>query len=187
MSDNQVVSVEYVGEVALICIDNPPVNAGSAAMRQGVQSAVAEINAGGKAKAIGLYCAGRTFVAGADISEFGKPPQPPFMPDLYNEVEASGVPLVAAIHGTALGGGLELAVSCHARVAVPTARVGLPEIHLGLLPGAGGTQRVSRLAGIPVALDLSLSGRQMPAKEVLTTHLINQDAGSPWRRPVPRA
>jgi len=174
MSDKQVVSVEYVGEVALICIDNPPVNAGSAAMRQGLQKAVQEVNAAGQAKAIGLYCAGRTFVAGADISEFGKPPQPPFMPDLYNEVEASGVPLVAAIHGTALGGGLELAVSCHARVALPSARVGLPEIHLGLLPGAGGTQRVSRLAGIPVALDLSLSGRQMPAKEALAAGIVDR-------------
>jgi 3-hydroxyacyl-CoA dehydrogenase len=174
MSETQVVSVEYVGDVALICIDNPPVNAGSAAMRQGLQKAVQDVNAEGKAKAIGLYCAGRTFVAGADISEFGKPPQMPMMPDLYNEVEASDVPLVAAIHGTALGGGLELAMACHARVAVPTARVGLPEILLGILPGAGGTQRGPRLAGIPATLDLALSGRQASAKEALAAGIIDR-------------
>lgn len=180
MSNADVVSTEYVDEVALICIDSPPVNAGGAAVRQGIQKAVREINAAGKAKAIGLYCGGRTFMAGADISEFGKPPQMPMMPDLYNEVEASEIPLVAAIHGTALGGGLELAMSCHARISVPTAKVGLPEILLGILPGAGGTQRAPRLASIPAALDLALSGRQASAKEALAAGLVDRvEEGEP--------
>ncbi|MGX9351751.1 3-hydroxyacyl-CoA dehydrogenase NAD-binding domain-containing protein [Shimia sp. W99] len=180
MDESQKVSTEMVGDVALICIDNPPVNAGGVAVRRGIQHAVEEINAGGTAKAIGLYCAGRTFVAGADITEFGKPPQAPMMPELYDIVEASGVPLVCAIHGTALGGGLELAMACHARVSLPGARVGLPEIHLGLLPGAGGTQRAPRLAGIAAALDMSLTGRQVSVAEALKMGLVDRiDEGEP--------
>ncbi|MEP2530055.1 3-hydroxyacyl-CoA dehydrogenase NAD-binding domain-containing protein [Shimia sp.] len=180
MADRQVVSIEVVGEVALICIDNPPVNAGGIAVRRGLAEAVERFGGQDGIKAIGLYCAGRTFVAGADISEFGKPPQAPMMPELYDIVEACAVPLVCALHGTALGGGLELAMACHARVAVASARVGLPEIHLGLLPGAGGTQRAPRLIGIASALDLSLSGRQVAAPEALDMGLIDRiDTGAP--------
>ncbi|WP_197917192.1 3-hydroxyacyl-CoA dehydrogenase NAD-binding domain-containing protein [Thiosulfatihalobacter marinus] len=174
MSGNEVVSIEEVGKVALVCIDNPPVNAGGYGVRKGLQDAVAGINADGRAEVIAIYCAGRTFVAGADITEFGKPPRAPIMPDLYNELEQSALPLICAIHGTALGGGLELAMSCHARVAVPGARVGLPEILLGLLPGAGGTQRAPRLIGIPAALDIALSGRQVPVEEAHALGLIDR-------------
>lgn len=174
MSGNEVVSIEEVGKVALVCIDNPPVNAGGYGVRKGLQDAVAGINADGRAEVIVIYCAGRTFVAGADITEFGKPPRAPIMPDLYNELEQSALPLICAIHGTALGGGLELAMACHARVAVPGARVGLPEILLGLLPGAGGTQRAPRLIGIPAALDIALSGRQVPVEEAHALGLIDR-------------
>lgn len=174
MSGNEVVSIEEVGKVALVCIDNPPVNAGGYGVRKGLQDAVAGINADGRAEVIAIYCAGRTFVAGADITEFGKPPRAPIMPDLYNELEQSALPLICAIHGTALGGGLELAMACHARVAVPGARVGLPEILLGLLPGAGGTQRAPRLIGIPAALDIALSGRQVSVEEAHALGLIDR-------------
>ncbi len=173
MSKSQFVSVESEGDIALICIDNPPVNASGVAVRQGILDALDTARALG-AKAIGLYCAGRTFVAGADITEFGKPPLSPGLPEVCDILEASEIPIVAAIHGTALGGGLEIAVACHARVAVATARVGLPEILLGLLPGAGGTQRAPRLAGIPNALDLILSGRQVGAVEALKMGLIDR-------------
>ncbi|MBO9402978.1 3-hydroxyacyl-CoA dehydrogenase NAD-binding domain-containing protein [Shimia sp. R9_3] len=179
MSDKKV-SVEFVDDVALICIDNPPVNASGVAVRQGLVDALEEIRAAGSAKAIGLYCAGRTFVAGADITEFGKPPMAPGLPEVCDILEANETPIVAAIHGTALGGGLETAMGCHARVAVPSAKVGLPEVLLGLLPGAGGTQRAPRLAGIPNALDLILSGRHVPAAEAHKMGLIDRiDEGEP--------
>ncbi|HNP35071.1 MAG TPA: enoyl-CoA hydratase-related protein, partial [Woeseiaceae bacterium] len=127
--------------VGVITIDNPPVNALSQAVREGIQSAMREA-VQGPCKAIVICCDGRTFVAGADIKEFGKPPAEPWLPDLLNEVEASSKPVVAALHGTALGGGLELALASHYRIADAAAVVGLPEVKLGLLPGAGGTQRV---------------------------------------------
>ncbi|MFY0619606.1 3-hydroxyacyl-CoA dehydrogenase NAD-binding domain-containing protein [Shimia sp.] len=173
MSDKKV-SVEFVEDVALICIDNPPVNASGVAVRQGLVAALSEIKEAGRTKAIGLYCAGRTFVAGADITEFGKPPLEPLLPDVCNNLEDFETPIVAVIHGTAMGGGLETAMGCHARVAVPTAKVGLPEVLLGVLPGAGGTQRAPRLSGIPNALDLILSGRHVPAKEALEMGLIDR-------------
>ncbi|MDA5558054.1 3-hydroxyacyl-CoA dehydrogenase NAD-binding domain-containing protein [Shimia sp. MMG029] len=179
MSEKKV-SVEFVDDVALICIDNPPVNASGIAVRQGLVDALKEIDATGSAKAIGLYCAGRTFVAGADITEFGKPPMAPGLPEVCDILEANETPIVAAIHGTALGGGLETAMGCHARVAVPSAKVGLPEVLLGILPGAGGTQRAPRLAGIPSALDLILSGRHVPATEAHAMGLIDRiEEGEP--------
>lgn len=180
MTEIQVVRVEYVDDVALICIDNPPVNASGIAVRAGLVAALAQVRSEAVAKVIGFYCQGRTFVAGADITEFGKPPLSPGLPEVCDILEASEIPIVAAIHGTALGGGLELAIACHARVAVSTARVGLPEILLGLLPGAGGTQRAPRLAGIANALDLILSGRQVAADEALAMGLIDRiDVGAP--------
>ncbi len=178
---NENIMIERKGDIALICIDNPPVNAFGLAVRKGLQDAIAKLNAEGTAKVIAIYCAGRTFVAGADIKEFGKPPQPPALPDLLNEVEASAIPVLSIMHGTALGGGLELGIATHARVGIEGLRVGLPEIHLGLLPGAGGTQRVPRLTGIPFALDMCLSGRQVGAKEALEKRLIDRiDAGTPY-------
>ena len=177
---NDLISIEEIGAIALICIDNPPVNATGQAVRQGLQEAIETLNAEGNAKAIAVYAAGRTFVAGADIREFGKPPMPPALPDVFNIIEDSAIPVVAVMHGTALGGGFELGLSCHARVGIEGLKIGLPEINLGLLPGAGGTQRVPRLAGIPMALDMALSGRQVPAKEALEKGLIDRlVAGDP--------
>ena len=171
---NDLISIEREGDIALVCIDNPPVNATGQAVRQGLQDAIEKLNAEGTAKAIAIYAAGRTFVAGADIREFGKPSQPPALPDVYNVIEDSDIPVVAIMHGTALGGGLELGLASHARVGIEGLRVGLPEINLGLLPGAGGTQRVPRLAGIPMALDMSLSGRMVGGKEALEKGLIDR-------------
>ena len=171
---NAEISIEQMGDIALICIDNPPVNATGLSVRLGLQAAIAKLNADQSAKVIALYCAGRTFVAGADIREFGKPPVPPFLPDLLNEVEASKIPIISIIHGTALGGGLELALATHARIGITGLRVGLPEILLGLLPGAGGTQRLPRLTGIPFALDMILSGRQVGGDEALKHNIIDR-------------
>lgn len=177
---NELVSIEHVDDVALVCIDNPPVNAAGYVVRSGLQTAIENLNAAGTVKAIAIYGAGRTFVAGADIREFGKPPKPPAMPDLYNMIEASGIPVICVLHGTALGGGLELGMATHARIGVAGLRVGLPEIALGLLPGAGGTQRAPRLVGIPVALEMILSGRQVGAEEALRVGLIDRlEAGQP--------
>ena len=162
---NDVISVGQEGDVALICIDNPPVNATGQAVRAGLQEAIAKINGEGAAKAIAIYCAGRTFVAGADIREFGKPPQAPGLGDVLDSIEQSAIPVISVIHGTALGGGYELALSTHARVAIKGARIGLPEVLLGIIPGAGGTQRMPRLTGVPFALDAILSGRHIPVEE----------------------
>lgn len=167
------VRTEHIGDVALVCIDNPPVNATSQHVRAGLQDAITRVNDDKSARVIAVYGAGRTFVAGADITEFGKPPMPPALPDVFNLIEMSDVPVVCVLHGTALGGGFELGLACHARVGVSGLRVGLPEVLIGLLPGAGGTQRVPRLAGIPVALDMGLSGRQVPAKEALSLGLLD--------------
>jgi len=143
-------------------IDNPPVNALSHAVRQGIQDAIRQAQKDAS-KAIVIICSGRTFVAGADIKEFGRPPKEPWLPELLSEVEASGKLVVAAIHGTALGGGFELCLASHYRCALASAKVGLPEVKLGLLPGAGGTQRAPRLAGIAASLDLITSGNPISA------------------------
>ena len=177
---NDKIAIERVGDIALICIENPPVNATGQAVRQGLQDAVTQINAEGTAKVIAIYAAGRTFVAGADIREFGKPFVPPALPDVFNIIEASAIPVISVLHGTALGGGLELGLATHARIGIEGLRVGLPEILLGLLPGAGGTQRMPRLTGVPFALEMILSGRQVPAKEALEAGIIDRlDAGDP--------
>ncbi|MDA1063678.1 MAG: enoyl-CoA hydratase/isomerase family protein, partial [Proteobacteria bacterium] len=130
------VSYEIIDQIGVIAVNNPPVNALSFAVRSGIQAALraAQDDA---SKAILIICEGGTFFAGADISEFGKPPKEPYLPDLIDEIEASGKLVVAAMHGTALGGGFEVALGCHYRIALDTARVGLPEVKLGLLPGAG--------------------------------------------------
>jgi 3-hydroxyacyl-CoA dehydrogenase len=171
-----VVRTESRGEVALILIDNPPVNASSRAVRQGLATAIEAANADRSVEAIVIACQGRTFVAGADIREFGKPPLPPGLPDVLTIVESSNKPVVAAIHGTALGGGFELALACHARVLDAKAIVGLPEVKLGLIPGAGGTQRLPRLIGIVAAIDLAASGRQVKADEALALGIADSIA-----------
>ena len=164
------------GAVGIITIANPPVNAMSLAVRSGLMDAAAAFAADDQALSGVILCDGRTWVAGADISEFGKPPMQPFLPDVIDRVERLEKPVVAAIHGTALGGGLELALGAHARIAAPAAKMGLPEVTLGLLPGAGGTQRVPRLAGLKAALEMITSARQVPAPEAQELGLIDRIA-----------
>jgi 3-hydroxyacyl-CoA dehydrogenase len=169
-------SVSYAreGRIAVITVDNPPVNALSHHVRLGLSTELQRALAEREVAAIVILCAGRTFVAGADIREFGKPMQPPFFNKLVDEFEAATKPVVAAIHGTALGGGLELALACHYRVAVPGARLGLPEVKLGLPPGAGGTQRLPRLIGIDAALPLIAEGKELAAKAALTQGILDE-------------
>ncbi|HBX37381.1 MAG TPA: 3-hydroxyacyl-CoA dehydrogenase, partial [Pseudohongiella sp.] len=159
---SSVVSYEIVNNIGVIKVDSPPVNALSQAVREGILDAV---NAAQKddTDAIVLMCEGRTFIAGADITEFGKPPRDPSLPAVLGALENSSKLVVAAIHGTALGGGFETALACHYRCAVPSAKVGLPEVKLGILPGAGGTQRVPRIAGVKAALDMITSGNPVAA------------------------
>jgi 3-hydroxyacyl-CoA dehydrogenase len=170
------VTLEREGEIALIRIDNPPVNAAGQAVREGLIRAVEALAGDPKIRAAGLYCAGRTFVAGADIREFGKPPLPPSLPETCDALESSRVPIVAAIHGTALGGGCEIALACQARIALPGAKLGLPEVNLGILPGAGGTQRAPRLMGMAAALHLALSGKPITAEKALKSGLLDEIA-----------
>ena len=169
----QTATSAVVDGVALITLDNPPVNALSASLRQGLQAELEQAFSDKAVRAIILLCAGRTFIAGADIPEFGQPWQPPSLPDLCAMLDDAPKPVVAAIHGTALGGGFELALACHYRVAAQSARVGLPEVHLGLLPGAGGTQRVPRIVGAETALEIITSGRQVKAAEALSLGLVD--------------
>ena len=136
MSDTLVVDTARDGNVAIVRIDNPPVNALSQAVRTGLFQALRAAEEDAGIHAVVIACAGKTFVAGADISEFGKPRQPPLLLDLAAFLDAMTKPVVAAIHGTALGGGLELALACHSRVAIASAKLGLPEVKLGLLPEA---------------------------------------------------
>ncbi|TDT18047.1 short chain enoyl-CoA hydratase /3-hydroxyacyl-CoA dehydrogenase [Ilumatobacter fluminis] len=167
------VTLDREGDVAVITIDNPPVNALSWHVRQGLADGFAQAVEGG-ASAIVLICAGRTFIAGADISEFGQKPQGPSLHDTQLAMENAPVPVIAAIHGTALGGGLEVALCAHYRVALDSSKFGLPEVNLGLLPGAGGTQRLPRLVGVPKALDMMTSGRHIGAAEALGDGLIDE-------------
>jgi 3-hydroxyacyl-CoA dehydrogenase len=168
-----VVSYQLEGDIGVIRLNNPPVNALSHALRLGIQDAVTQAQ-NDASLALVLICDGRTFIAGADISEFGKAPMLPSLPGLLNIIEASTKPIIAAIHGTALGGGLETALACHYRCALSSAKVGLPEVKLGLLPGAGGTQRVPRLTGVKAALDLITTGTPITATNALTIGLIDK-------------
>ncbi|MFM0261657.1 3-hydroxyacyl-CoA dehydrogenase NAD-binding domain-containing protein [Paraburkholderia sediminicola] len=173
-----VVTRKLRGKVLLVTIDHAPVNALSADVRRGLLAAIEAADADQAVEAVLIVGAGRNFIAGADIREFGKPPVPPSLPDVCNRIEACAKPVVAAIHGAALGGGLEVALAAHYRLAVDGAKLGLPEVQLGLLPGAGGTQRTPRLIGAPAALDLILSGRHAGAKEALALGLIDRFGSS---------
>ncbi len=170
----EVVSYRREGKIAVITVDNPPVNALSLPVRAGLAKAFTQFAADAQAGAAVLICAGRTFIAGADITEFDKPIEDPWLPKVIHQIEDCAKPVVAAIHGTALGGGLETAMGCHYRVAVASAQVGLPEVSLGLLPGATGTQRLPRLIGVKNALDAMISGRPMNAKAGLEKGVIDQ-------------
>ena len=170
MSD--VVSYRREGSIGLIEIDNLPVNATSQAVRAGLKAAL-EQGLDDDAQVLVIYGAGRTFIAGADIKEFGKPQGDPQLRDVISQIEDSPKPVVAALHGTPLGGGLEVALGCHYRIALPGTRVGLPEVKLGLIPGAGGTQRLPRAVGVAAALDIITSGRFVPAEEALDLGLLD--------------
>jgi len=158
--------VEYRedGGLAIITIDNPPVNATSAAVRAGLLQAVQRAEAAGIQQGI-IMCSGKTFVAGGDVTEFGHAPIEPHLPDVYNTLEASTTVWLAALHGTVLGGGLEFALACDYRIAAQNTRFGFPEVNLGLVPGAGGTQRLPRLIGIELAADMVTSGRLISAAD----------------------
>jgi 3-hydroxyacyl-CoA dehydrogenase len=162
------------GNVAIITIDNPPVNALRQAVRAGIRDCVIAARDDASVEAIILTGAGRTFVAGADITEFGKPPQPPGLMEVISIIDDVTKPTIAAVHGTPLGGGLELTMGCHFRVAAAGTRLGLPEIKLGIIPGAGGTQRLPRLVGLEKAVPMILSGDPIPAKDALAAGLVDE-------------
>lgn len=174
MKINDVTTYEVKEEVALVTVDSPPVNALSAPVRAGIVQGMERALKDPAVSAIVLICGGRTFFAGADINEFGKPPVQPILRQVQEVVENSTKPVVAAMHGTALGGGLELALTAHYRIASRTARCGLPEVKLGLLPGAGGTQRLPRIVGVETALEMITSGRHVPAVEAHSLGLIDE-------------
>ncbi len=171
---NDVVDLSRDGEIAVITVNSPPVNALSAPVRDGIAQGVTAAVEDAAVKAIVLVCAGRTFIAGADITEFGKPPRGVTLHEMIDRIESATKPVIAAIHGTALGGGLETALGAHYRVAVPSAKLGLPEVKLGLLPGAGGTQRLPRVVGAEAALKMVTSGNPIGAKVALESGLVDE-------------
>lgn len=194
------IRTERHDNVLVVISDNPPVNALGQAVRAGLKDAIEEALGDDSIEAVVIRCDGQTFFAGADITEFGKPPVGPNLPETLDAMEASDKPVVAAIHGTALGGGCEVALACHYRVAVPSAKLGLPEVKLGLIPGAAGTQRLPRLVGAEAALPLVVGGNPIPAKKAeaigLVDALVGEDsleadaiafAKSRIGQPVPRA
>jgi 3-hydroxyacyl-CoA dehydrogenase len=170
---NAMTDLNFEGEVAVITINYPPVNALSAAVRDGLMDALTRALEAPAAKSIIIICEGRTFFAGADITEFGRPIKGVGLRVLSTAIEEASKPVIAAIHGTALGGGFELALCCHYRVAVPSAKCGLPEVKIGLLPGAGGTQRLPRLVGVEKALEMITSGEHAPAQACLDLGLVD--------------
>ena len=167
------IGYELDGDIAILKAQNPPVNALGYDVRVGLMDGIARAEKDG-ARAVLIYGDGRTYFAGADIREFGKPPRGPALPDICDRIEASPLVVVSSLHGTALGGGLEMALASHYRIAVPSARMGLPEVLIGVMPGAGGTQRLPRLIGVDAALDLITSGRQFGAKEALELGVVDR-------------
>jgi 3-hydroxyacyl-CoA dehydrogenase len=176
---NDVVKLERHDVIAVVTVNSPPVNALSAAVRRGIFESIKAAAADPEVKGIVLACAGRTFIAGADITEFGKPPQSPGLNEVIAEIENCGKPVVAAIHGTALGGGLEITLGCHFRVATKEAKLGLPEVKLGLLPGAGGTQRLPRAVGPELGVKMIFTGDPIGAAEALKHGLIEEIVEGP--------
>ena len=168
------VQTQREGDVLVVTIDHPPVNTLNVDVRRGLLEAVKLAEADAQVRAVLLVGAGRAFIAGADIREFGKPPMPPSLPEVCNAIEGCNKPVIAALHGAALGGGLEVALAAHYRLGLADARLGLPEVQLGLLPGSGGTQRAPRLMGLRAAVELMLSGRHMGAQEALASGLVDR-------------
>jgi 3-hydroxyacyl-CoA dehydrogenase len=176
VSESSVVRIERRGDVAIVLIDNPPVNALSHAVRAGLVEAFRATDSDTSVRAVVLACAGKTFAAGADIKEFGSPPRLPSLQDVIAVLDGMTKPVVAALHGTALGGGLELALGCHIRVAALSTRLGLPEVKLGILPGAGGTQRLPRAIGALAALKMIVTGEPISAADALEKGLVHEIA-----------
>jgi len=195
------IRTERHGDVLVIISNNPPVNALGAAVREGLEAGIKQAEVDATIKAVVIRCDGRTFFAGADITEFGKPMKGPGLGTVIDMIEALDKPVVAAIHGTALGGGCEVTLGCHYRVAVPSAKIGTPEVKLGLLPGAGGTQRIPRIAGVKLALQMTAIGDPISAKAAHDAGLIDKIVGEDsleadaiafanevaGKRPLPRA
>ncbi|HEY9057984.1 MAG TPA: 3-hydroxyacyl-CoA dehydrogenase NAD-binding domain-containing protein, partial [Aurantimonas sp.] len=178
---NDAATLDNDGATAVLTLHNPPVNALSRVLREGIAAGIEAAAADGAVEAIVMICEGRTFIAGADIKEFGKPIEGPSLRELEDIVESCPKPVIAALHGTALGGGLELALACHYRIAVPSARLGLPEIKLGLIPGAGGTQRLPRMIGLKRALDMILTGAPVGAATAHTLGIVDELAAGDLR------
>ncbi|UWQ84312.1 3-hydroxyacyl-CoA dehydrogenase NAD-binding domain-containing protein [Leisingera caerulea] len=176
---SEAIAYERVGDIAVLKAQNPPVNALGVDVRKGLLAGIERAEQDG-AKAVLIYGEGKTYFAGADIREFGKPPQEPWLPGLCSRIEATPLIVVSAMHGTALGGGLEVALASHYRIAVPSAKMGLPEVNLGILPGAGGTQRLPRVAGTEAALEMITTGRHISAAEALEKGIIDRiEEGEP--------
>ena len=175
---NDVTKLDVIDNVGVLTLNSPPVNALSVNVREGLDIGIKKAIENNDVQAIVIICEGRTFIAGADISEFGKEPKGPSLFEVQDIMENSSKPLIAAIHGTALGGGLEVALTCHYRIAVKSAKCGLPEVNLGLLPGAGGTQRLPRLVGVEQALKMVTSGLHLPAEQCLQNGLIDKLANN---------
>ena len=173
---NEVTNLEVDSRIAVLTLNSPPVNALSANVREGLHIGVKASIENEEVEAIVIICEGRTFIAGADISEFGQEPKGPSLYEVQDMIENSPKPIISAIHGTALGGGLEVALTCHYRIAVPSSKCGLPEVNLGLLPGAGGTQRLPRIVGAQKAMEMMTSGAHIPANQCLEMGLIDEMA-----------
>lgn len=179
---NDVVRLEISGRVGLVIIDNPPVNAIGQPVRQGLQDQIRAVGSNAAIDAIVLLCDGKTFIAGADIAEFDAPMEAPTCHPLFSEIEGSEKPVVAALHGTALGAGAEIALACHYRLAAPGTRIGFPEINLGIVPGAGGTQRLPRIVGVKAALHMFLSGQPCDTDQALRIGLVDAVADDDLRK-----
>ena len=173
---NEVTNLEMGSGIAVLTLNSPPVNALSANVREGLHIGVKTSIENEEVEAIVIICEGRTFIAGADISEFGQEPKGPSLYEVQDMIENSPKPIISAIHGTALGGGLEVALTCHYRIAVPSSKCGLPEVNLGLLPGAGGTQRLPRIVGAQKAMEMMTSGAHIPANQCLEMGLVDEMA-----------
>ena len=170
---SETVSFHIHGAIAEAVIDNPPVNATSASVRQGLAEAIRKVEADPSLSALVVRCEGKTFIAGADIKEFGKPMADPGLPEVMQMMDRATKPIIAAVHGTVLGGGFEVALACHYRIAAPGTKFGFPEVKLGLMPGGGGTQRTPRLAGLATAIKLVTEGNQISADDALKAKLID--------------